>query len=714
MPEISGKSNPSPLPEGVIITPGGPYPLGATWTGTEHHFAIVSRAASALHLAVFCPGDDHALCVLRLDPQRHRTGDVWHVAIAGLPAEIEYGYWLAAACEPGGGVETPLPVLLLDPYARSVSGAETWGELPARSFYPYPWDRLRPRRARVVLDDFDWGDDRPLNRPLADAVIYEVHVRGFTQHPSSGVRHPGTFLGLVEKIPYLQELGITALELLPIAEFEEHDNPRHNPITGERLHNCWGYHPLAFFAPKAAYAARSGRQIHEFKTLVKALHEAGIEVILDVVFNHTGEGDAQCPTWSYRALDNDTYYLMDVATGAYRNDTGCGNTLNCNHPIVQDLIVDCLRYWVREFHVDGFRFDLASVLSRGLDGEALERPPVIERIAADPILAHTKLIAEPWDAAGLYQLGTFPRWGRWAEWNDQFRDDIRRFVKGDTGLINRLASRLTGSGDVYGTYANAASRSVNFVTCHDGFTLADWVTYTHKHNEANGEAGRDGMCENFSWNCGVEGPSCHPEVRAFRQRQMKNALVLLLLAQGVPMLLAGDEMGRTQHGNNNAYCQDNALSWVNWEALDCHRDYFRFVKLLVHFRQRHAVLRRRWHSPSVGGEVGTVAWHGIRRGQPDWSEPSRTLALHLVGGAEEIDLFLIVNAHWEGHGFELPPPSAHKQWHGFVDTLRPPPADIAAPGKEALLVDPRHYTTGPRSVVVLVGKPNAAGDLRPT
>jgi glycogen operon protein len=557
----------------------------------------------------------------------------------------------------------------------------------------------------VVLNAFHGQEDDPLNRPLADTIIYEVHVRGFTQHPSSGVRHRGTFLGFMEKIPYLQALGITAVELMPITEFEENDNPRDNPLTGERLQNYWGYHPLALFAPKAAYAAHAGQQLNEFQTLVQALHAAGIEVILDMVFNHTGEGDALCPTWSYRALDNATYYLLDAATGAYRNDTGCGNTMNCNHPVVQDLIIDCLRYWVVELRVDGFRFDLASVLSRGPGGEVLERPPLIERIAADPILARTKLIAEPWDASGLHQLGTFPRWGRWVEWNDQFRDDMRRFVRGDAGLISRLATRLTGSGDLYGTYADAWTRSINFITCHDGFTLADWVTYSHKHNAANGEANRDGMFENFSWNCGEEGPSDNPEVRACRQRQMKNAVALLLLAQGVPMLLAGDEMGRTQQGNNNAYCQDNALSWVDWEALAQHRDHFRFVRLLIQFRKRHAVLRRRWQTQPAGDEPGTIVWHGVQLGQPDWSEASRTLAMHLIGGPEEIDLFLITNAHWDVHVFQVPQPLANKQWHGFIDTSRPAPADIAAPGKEPLLTEPRHYPAGPWSVVVLVAKP---------
>jgi glycogen operon protein len=588
--------------------------------------------------------------------------------------------------------------ILLDPYARALSGGEVWG-VPA-------WRRGRPHRARVVHQAFDWGADQPLRRPLADTIIYELHVRGFTQHPSSGVASPGTFLGLVEKIPYLQKLGVTAVELLPVTEFEENDNPRLNPQTGARLKNFWGYHPIALFAPKASYAAAglAGQQVQEFKAMVKALHAAGLEVILDMVFNHTGEGDAGCPTWSWRGLDNATYYLLDPHTGDYHDFTGCGNTLNGNHPVMQDLIIDCLRYWVTEMHVDGFRFDLASIMTRGQDGVVLAQPPVLERIAADPVLAHTKLIAEPWDAAGLYQVGTFPRWGRWAEWNDKFRDDIRRFVKGDPGMVPRLAARLAGSPDLYDHSGGAPYTSINYVTSHDGFPLADVVTFNHKHNEANGEDGRDGSDHNWSWNCGQEGPTASDDIRRLRRRQMKNLAALLLLAQGVPMLRSGDEIGHTQQGNNNAYCHDNALTWLNWSDAPAQADLLRFFTHLLHFRTRHPILRRQHFGHPEHPHTPSITWHGSRLGHPDWSWESRCLAMHVNGGDEDIDLFLIANAHWEAHEFELPTLAAPRHWHRFIDTLRESPDEICPEGEAPPLANPHGYEVGPRTVVVLIGK----------
>jgi isoamylase len=678
-------------------------PLGVTYDGLYLNFAVVSSHATCISLVLFLPAQANPILEISLHPLHHRTGDVWHVAIRGLPAEVEYGYRIAPPTSsnlPGAPGETP--GLLLDPYAKAVSGAEVWGQLPGQPLHPAPWERLRPRRCRVLSHDFDWEVDRPLQLPLADTIIYEVHVRGFTRHPSSGVTHPGTFLGLIEKIPYLQDLGITAVEIMPITEFEENDNPRRNPFTGEPLMNYWGYHPLALFSPKASYATHASKQVEEFQTLVKALHAAGIEIILDMVFNHTGEGDEQCPTWSFRDLDNATYYRLDAATGRSHNDSGCGNTLNCNHPIVQDLIIDCLRYWVTEMHVDGFRFDLASVLSRGPDGSVLTRPPILERIARDPVLARTKLIAEPWDATGLHQVGMFPRWGRWAEWNDRFRDDIRRFIKGDDGMVSLLATRLTGSSDLYGTQGN--ERSINFVTCHDGFTLADLVTYSQKHNAANGEEGRDGASENLSWNCGEEGSTRSSKVRQLRQRQMKNLVTLLLLSRGIPMILSGDEMGRTQQGNNNAYGHDNALSWINWDDITSHGELFRFFKLLLHFRKRHPMLWRRWYTPEEQDLTPKLSWHGVQVGQPDWSNTSHSLAMHLAGEAEDIDLFLIANAHWKRHTFALPAPSVLKRWYRLVDTFLTSPADIAPRGEEPLLAHPQFYTVGPRSVVVLVGQ----------
>ncbi len=516
-----------------------------------------------MNLVLFKPGDPDPVADLPFDPAVNRTGDVWHMLVEGLAPGFEYGFRMDRADNEKPEIHRfDRRLVLFDPYARALSGPSLWQGAQREAA------RLGNWRGLLVEAEFDWGQDRPLNRHLADSVIYEVHVRGFTRDPSSGVADPGTFPGLVEKIPYLQQLGITAVELLPVTEFDEADNYRKNPLTGEKLHNFWGYHPLAWFAPKAAYAAGRGAgcQVREFKQMVKALHEAGIEVILDMVFNHTGEGNEQGRTLSFRGIDNSVYYLINETTGEYANYSGCGNTVNCNHPVVRDLIIDCLCYWVTEMHVDGFRFDLASILGRGSDGEVLANPPLLERIAGHPILADTKLIAEAWDAAGLYQVGTFPNFGRWAEWNGKFRDDIRRFVRGDRNMVATLATRLAGSSDLYQSGGRAPFHSINFVTSHDGFTLADLVSYAEKHNEANGEYNCDGDNTNHSANYGVEGDTADPAVPALRDRQVRNFAALLLLAHGVPMIRAGDEMGRSQGGNNNTWCQDNAISWIDWQA----------------------------------------------------------------------------------------------------------------------------------------------------
>jgi glycogen operon protein len=687
-----------PLPP-LNLSRGRPLPLGATYNGQGINFAIFSKQAVAVTLVIYLPWEAMPGLEFPLDPHRHCTGDIWHAFLAGLEPGTEYAYRVEG---PAGATLTPRqlakPRLLLDPYARALSGAEVWGR--------HAEQHIQPRRGAVIQEQFAWGADQPLRYPLADSIIYELHVRGFTRHPSGGVTYPGTFLGLVEKIPYLQALGVTAVELLPVTEFEENDNPRRNPHTGHPLKNYWGYHPITLFAPKASYAAhsRNGAQVHEFKTMVKALHEAGIEVILDMVLNHTGEGDDHCPTWSYRGLDNATYYLLDPTTQQYRNYTGCGNTLHCQHPVVQDLLLDCLRYWVTEMHVDGFRFDLAAILNRGNNHEVFSPSPLVERITRDPILAQTKLIAEPWDATGLYQVGTFSRLGRWAEWNDLFRDDLRRFVKGDAGLVPRLAARLAGSPDIFSSQGGSPACSINFITCHDGFTLADLVTYNHKRNDANGESGRDGPQENYSWNCGAEGPTTSPEVRRLRLRQMKNLATLLLLAQGVPMILSGDEMARTQQGNNNAYCHDSELSWLEWRHEDEYAELWRFFQQLIRFRKCHAILRQRRFLSDNPAHRPALVWHGCQVGQPDWSWESRTLAMHLLGGPAEVDIYLVANAHWEPHVFSLPAPSAPKRWYRFVDTAQVPPADISKVGEERLLINPHRYDVAPRSVVVLVGK----------
>ncbi len=683
------------------VEKGRPLPLGVDREGGWTHFAIV--AEHPITLVIYLCREPAPAFELALDPARHCTGMVWHVSVHGLPETFEYGYRFSAKRASSGPIGEP--PLLLDPYATAISGAEVWGQLPQPSVYPAPWDRIRPRRCLVAPQAFDWGETQPPRIPLDDLVIYELHVRGFTQHPSSGVSHPGTFAGIIEKIPYLQALGVTAVELLPVTEFEENDNPRYHPETGVALMNFWGYHPLSYFAPKASYATCPDQQINSFKHLVKALHEAGIEIILDVVFNHTGEGDIHCPTWSYRALADAQYYLIEPEQGQYRNDTGCGNTVNANHPLVQDLVIDCLRYWVSEMHVDGFRFDLASVLSRGRDGVAMEHPPLIERIAADPVLAHTKLIAEPWDAAGLYQVGKFPSWGQWSEWNDRFRDDIRRFVKSDAGMVPDLAARLTGSPDLYWASGGQPVSSINFVTSHDGFTLADTVCYNEKHNLANGEDGRDGTHENHSWNGGVEGDCDDPDIQHLRLRQMKNMATLLLLSQGIPMILSGDEVGRSQKGNNNPYCQDNDISWFDWKLVSRHRDFLRFFQLLIRFRKRHALLRQcHYPDPLLSGSHPTVTWHGCELNQPDWSHESRSLAMHLTGNTDDGEIYLIANAHWEPHRFELPVLPVSAAWYQVIDTTQPTPRDIYPEEQAPRLKSTHAYETGPRSTVVLVSQ----------
>jgi isoamylase len=509
---------------------------------------------------------------------------------------------------------------------------------------------------------------------------------------------------VIEKIPYLKELGVTAVELMPVTEFEECDNPRRNLLTGQRLKNFWGYQPVSFFAPKASYARNGepGGAVREFKAMVKALHEAGIEVILDMVFNHTAEGDEAGATFCFRGLDNPTFYLLDPKTGRYLDYSGCGNTTNCNHPVLRFLILTSLRYWVTEMHVDGFRFDLASILGRGRDGSVLPNPPLLETIAADPVLAQTKLIAEAWDAAGLYQVGSFPSWGRWAEWNGKFRDDVRRFVRGEGGMASLLAIRLAGSPDLYRGSGRAPYHSINFVTSHDGFTLLDLVSYNQKHNQENGEANTDGNPENLSWNCGEEGPTASAAIGALRQRQTRNFAALLLLSQGVPMILAGDEAGRTQRGNNNAYCQDNETSWIDWGLQNQNAPLLRFVSRLVRFRKSHPSLRRRTFFEDEAAPA--VAWHGFKRNQPDFSAESRWLAMHLLPFEGDDDIFLLANAHWLPHEFELPLLGPQKSWRLAVDTARDPPADIAEPGREAALPRQDAYPVGPRSVVVLVGR----------
>ena len=683
------------------ISRGSPIPFGASVRRDGVNFAIFSKHATAVTLVLFYPGDRESLVEFPLDPRVNRTGDVWHAFLQGLNPGIQYAFRMDRAPN-----ENPLIFrydqrhALLDPYAKALSERAEWG---------VPASERAPRCCAVIDNRFDWEYDQPLNIPLADSVIYETHVRGFTCHPTSGVKKPGTFAGLVEKIPYLQSLGVTAVELMPIYEFEECGNVLKDPTTGAQLYDYWGYNPISFFVPNAAYSSAPGVSgpVHEFKTLVKRLHAAGIEVILDVVFNHTAEGDETGPTHSFRGIDNSTYYTLNRATGEYLNYSGCGNTLNCNHPVVRDLVCEALRYWVTEMHVDGFRFDLASILGRGQDGAVLANPPLLEHLAYDPVLAGTKLIAEAWDAAGLYQVGTFPASGRWAEWNGRYRDDVRRYVRGEAGMVSSLATRLAGSADLYMSNDREPWHSINFVSCHDGFPLADLVAYDYKHNEANGENGRDGLNENLTWNCGAEGPTDDPDVLALRSRQARNFATILLLSRGVPMLLSGDEVGRSQRGNNNAYCQDNEISWFDWTLPERNAALLRFFRLLVRFRHDHPILRRgTFAGASEDCEQPRVQWHGVALHQPDWSRDSHTLAVHLHGCPDGVHdhVYMISNAHWEAHEFELPV-AAGWRWVRVVDTSLESPDDIAEPGQERPLSNSRRYSVGPRSTVVLLGQP---------
>jgi glycogen operon protein len=560
----------------------------------------------------------------------------------------------------------------------------------------------------VSFDDFDWEGESPLEIAPEDLVIYEAHVRGFTQSASSGVKHPGTYASLVEKIPYLKELGINAIELMPIYEFDEFENSRLHPDTGERLYNFWGYSTLGFFAPKAAYAAtgRFGMQVDEFKQLVKSLHKAGIEVILDVVFNHTAEGNDRGPTLSFKGLDNKTYYML-TPEGYYFNFSGTGNTLNCNNPVVRSLVLDCLRYWAAEFHIDGFRFDLASILGRDPWGAPLSNPPLLESLAFDPILSSCKLIAEAWDAGGLYQVGSFPAFGRWGEWNGKYRDCVRRFLKGDPGMVGEVAQRVQGSPDLYRHSGRAPATSVNFITCHDGFTLADLVSFNDKHNGANGEDNRDGGDDNHSWNCGAEGWSDDPAILSLRRRQRMNALAILLTSRGIPMLLMGDEFGRSQQGNNNAYCLDSDISWVDWSLLQRHADLHQFVKALIHFRHQLPALRVNQFDGHGSQNLPSCSFHGCKAWTPDWSAESRQLAWMMTAeedgrpaaSASQRDdiVYVAANMAHFSSWYELPDlPHGHR-WRLCFNTGDPSsPVHLNQP-----VLEGNGMLVGERSVVIL-------------
>jgi glycogen operon protein len=623
------------------------------------------------------------------------------VFVRGCGPGIYYAFRVDGPADPAAGHRFNANKVLISPHTQGLC-KHLWKRADAVG----PKDNLATSMRCAVVDqaDYDWEGDRPLKRPIHESIIYEVHVGGFTRSPSAGVRHPGTFAGMIEKIPYLQALGITAVELLPVFEFDD-SHTSLNP-AGEALRNYWGYSTVGFFSPHSAYCvAQNGiSPINEFRDLVKALHKAGIEVILDVVFNHTDEGNELGPTQSFRGIDNRTYYLLDPNNPAvYANYSGVGNTFNANHPISQKFIVDCLRYWVEEMHVDGFRFDEGSILARGEDGRPLVHPPVIWQIELEDALADTKLIAEAWDAAGLYQVGHFPG-DRWAEWNGHYRDDIRRFVKSDPGLTATIAARLGGSPDIYQARGQTPENSINCLTLHDGFTLNDLVSYNNKHNDANGEGNRDGIDENLSWNCGSEGPTTDPVITAVRTRQIKNFMTLLMLSRGVPLVLGGDEIRRTQGGNNNAYNQDNATSWFDWTMADSNQEVLRFVQRIVGFRKAHPVLRQPTFYTGETNERGLadVTWHGTTLGSPGFDDPQgRALACTIAGFGGESDLHIMMNMFWESLDFEVPV-DPQRVWHIAVDTSAPSPHDIVDHGHEAPLSDPHRVLPG-RSIVVLVG-----------
>lgn len=675
----------------IRVGAGTPLPLGPERRGRRINFSVYSSRAERVYIVFYESGTQEPFCELELDQLHHRTGDLWHIEVAGLPKGFKYGYRMEGPWDPENGDRFDPENILMDPYSRALSGGAVWGSPVVRKGSGETPSSRYLRRSFLAKEDFDWEGDRPINRRLKDSVIYELHVRGYTVDPSSGVSEPGTFLGLTEKIPYLQDLGITAVELMPVHEFDELDNLYKNPETGEQLRNFWGYNTIAFFAPKASYAAAAmdGAQVEEFKHMVREFHRAGIEVILDVVFNHTGEGGEGGPALSFRGLENAVYYMLNE-DGEYMNYSGCGNTVNCNHPLVRRFIIDCLHYWVAETHVDGFRFDLASVLGRDQDGNVLQNPPILEAIANDPLLARTKIIAEAWDAAGLYQVGSFPAWGRWAEWNGRYRDDMRRFLRGDDGSIAEFATRLAGSSDLYRSSGRNPYHSINFITSHDGFTLNDLVSFNDKHNYLNGEDGRDGDNNNESYNWGVEGQTTDRKVKQRRRRAIRNAFTALMLSQGTPMLLAGDEFRRTQQGNNNCYCQDNSLSWVDWSLLDKNRDLHRFVKLLIAMRLKHPALRRDYFftgEDQTGCGYPDISWHGVEPWQPDFSPESRLVGALICGeqtesGAIDSHFFIAANTSTRVKRMKLPLLPDNKQWFVKVDTAAPAPADIHPDGFE--------------------------------
>ena len=692
----------SPMAEiaGFPVRPGIYDLNGATPLQNGVNFTIHTCGGTSCELLLFHRAQEEPFAVLPF-PEAYKIGDVYSMIVYGLNIdEFEYAYRVDGPYCPEKGLLFDKNKILLDPYAKAVAGQRTWG---------IRWDHTY--HARVVKDRFDWGDMPQSKKELCDLIIYELHVRDFTHHPSSGVQHRGTFSGLMEKIPYLKELGINAVELMPIFEFDETMNSR--TVDGKQLLECWGYNTVGFFAPNSSYTAANehNQEGTELKTLIKALHDNGIEVILDVVFNHTAEGNEKGNTFSFKGFDNNIYYML-TPDGNYYNFSGCGNTLNCNHPVVQQLILECLRYWTINYRVDGFRFDLASILGRNEDGSPMNNPPLLRTLADDSILSNVKLIAEAWDAGGLYQVGSFPASGRWAEWNGRYRDSLRSYLKGDSWNAWDAAWSISGSGDLYGgyydnTHSNYAGYNscVNFLTCHDGFTLYDLYAYNDKHNEANGWNNTDGTNDNRSWNCGAEGETDDPEVLSLRRRMIRNACAVLMCSRGTPMFLAGDEFGNTKFGNNNSYCQDNITSWLDWRMLEKNKDLFEFFKFMIAFRKKHPVIHKQLPTSVCG--MDPIHTHNLNAEETDIPRDARTFCVSFAGydkekGKDDL-IYVAVNTFWEDVTITLPNLHGRGAWHLSVNTYGDGNGHYCYPEGQEVRID-RSFVMRPRSVAVFTGR----------
>lgn len=692
----------SPMAEiaGFPVRPGIYDLNGATPLQNGVNFTIHTCGGTSCELLLFHRAQEEPFAVLPF-PEAYKIGDVYSMIVYGLNIdEFEYAYRVDGPYCPEKGLLFDKNKILLDPYAKAVAGQRTWG---------IRWDHTY--HARVVKDRFDWGDMPQSKKELCDLIIYELHVRDFTHHPSSGVQHRGTFSGLMEKIPYLKELGINAVELMPIFEFDETMNSR--TVDGKQLLECWGYNTVGFFAPNSSYAAANehNQEGTELKTLIKTLHDNGIEVILDVVFNHTAEGNEKGNTFSFKGFDNNIYYML-TPDGNYYNFSGCGNTLNCNHPVVQQLILECLRYWTINYRVDGFRFDLASILGRNEDGSPMNNPPLLRTLADDSILSNVKLIAEAWDAGGLYQVGSFPASGRWAEWNGRYRDSLRSYLKGDSWNAWDAAWSISGSGDLYGgyydnTHSNYAGYNscVNFLTCHDGFTLYDLYAYNDKHNEANGWNNTDGANDNRSWNCGAEGETDDPEVLSLRRRMIRNACAVLMCSRGTPMFLAGDEFGNTKFGNNNSYCQDNITSWLDWRMLEKNKDLFEFFKFMIAFRKKHSVIHKQLPTSVCG--MDPIHTHNLNAEETDIPRDARTFCVSFAGydkekGKDDL-IYVAVNTFWEDVTITLPNLHRRGAWHLSVNTYGDGNGHYCYPEGQEVRID-RSFVMRPRSVAVFTGR----------